>query len=419
MLTSIAFSVAVKGIQAVLGFAILHFLIGSWGADRYGVWAAMTSLIGYAALFDFGVGYGVKNRIAEAHAVNRLAEAEAHASFGIAFYGTMSVVIFVLGLLVFPHASPFREHLTAAILLWAGFVASFFLSFANIILQAMGRFRIANGLGTLTPLLWYAYLRSSAHPESIDLSTAAVVYAALLTLQGVFAVVAVRRIWDFDARVRWAHVRHLARPVLMTGMKFFALQAASLALFYSGTLLAFHHLGAAEVARFDAANKIFSVFSIGFAILVSITWTEISKAKSVGDRRRLTRMFLFLNVAAIGVCIVAGAAAWLSPLITPRLTNVRIESAEAACFASLVGVQSLAFSSAVFLNAFEKLWGQVALAVVSVPLFFIAAITLLGHGFGIGAIPLASMLAVIPALLYCFATTLRLLQRRPAPAAYA
>lgn len=402
MLFNLAFSIAVKALQAILGFAIIHHLISSWGQAKYGTWVTMTSLIAYTTMFDFGVGYGVKNNISEAHALGRLADAESHAIFGILFYGGASCVIFIAGMIWIPNVSPFRENMLASNILWIGFVFSFFLSYANIVLQALGRFRISNGVALFVPLVWFICVVIFSGDDSMSLQVAAATYAALLVVQGAILATAVSRLWGFKLRGRFIESTRLARSLLLTGAKFFILQVSSLALFYSGTMMAFQFLGPVEVARYDAANKVFSMFSIGFSIFISIAWTEISRAKSAGNPARLKRIFLLLNAAALLVFAAATTVAYFSPSIVSRLTNVSLPSSDAFPFAVLIGLQAFAFSSAVYLNAFEKLMGQVVLALVSIPLFFGAAAWLLTHGHGIGSIPLAAVVATLPATLFCF-----------------
>lgn len=283
-------------------------------------------------------------------------------------------------------------------------------SYANIILQALGRFRILSGVGLLAPGAWFVFLLLFNSASNVSQLVASAVYSALLVCQSGLLVLAVRAVWKFDFGGDLKESLALASSLLATGAKFFALQLASLALFYSGTYLAFHSLGPSEAARYDAANKVFSIFSIGFSILVSIAWTEISKAKSSRNGPRLMRVFLLLHGSAALLSFSAVLVAWWAPLIVSRLTNVLLDTREALPFALLATVQSVAFSSAVYLNAFEKLKGQVLLALLSIPLFFFFAFLLLNGGGGIGAIPLASAAATLPATLFCFWVALGLIR---------
>lgn len=417
MITSIALSIAAKVLQAILSFAIVHDLVSAWGASRYGVWATMTSVISYTALFDLGVGYGIKNKISEAQALGRLADAEAHARFGFLFYLGAGVVILVGGAVSIQHVSPFREHALAATLLLAGFVANFVLSFANIILQALGRFRLLSAIALVVPAAWYVYLCLGGDAAGTRVASAAGVYAVLLIVQGGLLAVAVARVWSFRWAGRITDLRRLAGPLLATGGKFFALQFTSLILFYSGNLLTFQFLGPAQTARYDATMKVFSIFSLGFSLVISVAWTEISKAKSSINPARLRHIFYGLGACAAGVAVAAGMAAWFAPSLVLALTNISIDRSEAVPFAVLVSVQAAAFAGAVYLNAFERLSGQVMLSIGSLPVFFGVAIALFNGQFGIGTVALASSVATAPALVYSLWSAWKIVH--PAPAVQA
>lgn len=400
MIANIAFSIAAKLLQAVLGFAIVHHLIATWGPARYGIWATMTSVIAYAALFDFGVGYGIKNKIAEAHARGRLEEAEAHARFGVLFYLSAGSVLLVIGALVIREVSPFREHVLAAGLLWLGFVANFVLSFANVVLQALGKFRMLSATALIVPAAWYSYLCLGGDATTSSLAIGAAVYAALLVVQGGALVAVVSKNWSFKWLDRLTESRRLGRSLVATGGKFFVLQVTSLVLFYSGNLLTFQFLGAEQTARYDATMKVFSLFSVGFSLVVSIAWTEISKAKSSMNQARLRHILYGLITCSLGICVAAAGMAWWAPVLVAKLTNVHIARAEAVPFALLAAVQATAFSGAVYLNAFELLTGQVILGVASIPVFFVMALVFFDAQLGIGTVALASAIATSPALVY-------------------
>lgn len=419
MIASIVFSITAKALQALLGFAIVHDLVSAWGASRYGVWATMTSVISYTALFDLGVGYGIKNKISEAQALDRLADAEAHARFGFLFYLGAGVVILVGGAIAIRHVSPFREHGLAATLLLAGFVANFVLSFANVILQALGRFRLLSAIALVVPAAWYVYLRFGGDAAETRVALAAGVYAVLLIVQGGILAVAVARAWSFRWAGRITDLRRLARPLLATGGKFFALQFTSLILFYSGNLLTFQFLGAAQTARYDATMKVFSIFSLGFSLVISVAWTEISKAKSSMNPARLRHIFYGLGACAAGVAVAAGMAAWFAPSLVRALTNISIDRSEAVPFAVLVSVQAAAFAGAVYLNAFERLSGQVMLSIGSLPVFFGVAMALFNGQFGIGTVALASSVATAPALVYSLWSAWKIVHPAPAVRAWA
>ena len=374
----------------------------------------MTSVITYMTMLDFGVGYGIKNRVSEAVA-HPTPESRAALvptiQFGVLFYAGMSVFIMTAGLIVVPFVSPFKDHKLAAAILWTASSATFFLSYANIILQGESRFGRLNIFALIVPSSWFVVVTLTKSQGGLPLTMAALVYAALLILQGGTAFLAVRRLGYFHGRMRFDWNPLVARPLMTTGIKFFLLQIASLTLFYSGNLVIYYQLGPAEVARYDAATKVFSVFTIGFSVLLTVAWTEISMAKARRDGKRLGTVLIFLGLAAVLVFGAAALVSWQSDFVVFRLTGVTIIPPQTAPFALLVGLQSLAFAGAVFLNAFEELKGQLILALLSVPGFFASVYFMFGRGFGMEAVPLATATAMLPAVIYCWSRALKIIRR--------
>ena len=414
MTKNITISVLLKILQAFFGFAILHQLISTWGTERYGIWITMTSAITYMTMLDFGVGYGIKNRVSEAAAHSTpasRAELVPTIQFGVLFYAGISALIIIFGLAIVPAVSPFKDHKPAAAILWTASSATFFLSYANIILQGESKFGRLNAFALIVPLSWCLIVTLTKDQGGLPLTLAASVYAALLIIQGSTAFVAVRRLGYFQGRMRFSWNPLVAQPLLTTGIKFFLLQIASLTLFYSGNLLIFYELGPAEVARYDAATKVFSIFTVGFSVLLTVAWTEISMAKARSDGKRLRAVLAFLGLAAILAFGAAALVSWQSNFFVLRLTGVTISPRQTAPFALLAGLQSLAFAGAVFLNAFEELKGQLVLALLSIPGFFAAAYFMFGRGFGMEAVPLATAITMLPAVIYCWSRALKIIRR--------
>ena len=83
---------------------------------------------------------------------------------------------------------------------------------------------------------------------------------------------------------------------------------------------------------------------------------------------------------------------------------------ESFAVAALVAVQSIAYVGAVFMNAFEQIRVQVFLGCFSIALMIPLSLALMQHGFGIAAVPIASIaLTLLPAFV-CNRNSLRLIR---------
>lgn len=409
MIVNTLVSLALKFAHAALGFATIHALVALWGQELYGTWVTFTSVALYLTMFDLGIGYGIRNKVAEAWSLGQLASTEDTVRLGMALYAVATLAGLGVAVAVTLTVAPFRHHPLAALVLWSSCALSFFLSLHNVLLQAVGRFKALAVLSLAMPGLWYLLVRTWLPQQPATLEAAAPAYAAAMLAQALGLAWISRRSFHFRLFKRVPIDFSQARALLATGLKFFVLQLSALALTSSGNFLVYSYMGGTSTAQYDAANKVFSMFTFGFSVLIGIAWTEISKAKSRNDHQRLSRVFLLLHGIALGLTTVAAACAVGSEPLTRALTRVMVSPTQALPFAVMIGVQTLAYSSAVFLNAYERLRTQIITALISIPLFFAVAIALLKSGYGIEVIPFATAVSLLPALATCFVTARRLI----------
>ncbi len=413
MIASTAFSIGAKALQAVATFATVHKLVQLWGLSGYGLWVTLSAFALYISLFDLGVGYSVKNRISEAMGRGELDAAAPIVRSGVAVYFVASVVALACGVVVVLCVAPFKDHVLASVTLWGACVVSFFLSFHNMVLQALARFKAFALLTLIAPCSWFCMLQLWPRTAAFPLELGAGLYASMLVAQGLVVAVVSRRTHDFRTagwhRSRWLQIR----PLLATGSQFVVLQLAAFVLNGCGSFVVYRVLGGADTARYDAANKVFSIFTVAFSTLIAVAWTEISRAKAAGDRSRMQFIHHLLHVAALGLLVVVAIACWESERLTHALTGISVPPASTAAFATFVGIQMLAFTSAVFLNAFEQLRAQIVAAMVAIPVFFCTAFGLLHLGWGMPSVPIASAVAMLPSLVTCFLIARRLVAVSP------
>ena len=415
MIVNALFAITLKFGHALLAFATVHALVKSWGTEHYGLWAAFISVAAYVSMFDLGIGYGMRNKVSESAGCSRLEQADATVRVATLFYAAASIVAWIAAMAVSTLVRPFSEHLLASTILWTSAVLSFFMSIHGNILQALGRFRVVAVLSVLAPLLWYLAV-SFGGQNIATLESAAAVYSGTIVLQALSLAVMSRRSHRFGifrkTPADWIEARRLVK----TGLQFFLLQFSALVLLNSGNFIVYSHLGSRETTDYDVLNKIYSMFTLGFSVLVGIAWTEISKAKVARNPTSLRRIFLGLHAASILVVLAAlGCAIEVGPL-SLALTSVAVNTRQALPFVLLVSMQALAFSSAVFLNAFEALRPQLVGVSIGLPLFFATLVWALHAGLGIASVPLATSVAMAPSLAICFPVARRLIDVPEVPA---
>ena len=58
-----------KGASILLSFLLVPLTINYIKPDAYGVWLTLSSLVGWVAMFDIGIGNGLKNKLSDRKSV--------------------------------------------------------------------------------------------------------------------------------------------------------------------------------------------------------------------------------------------------------------------------------------------------------------------------------------------------------------
>lgn len=403
MTSQILISLLCRGIQVLCGLLVVKNLISILGVSNYGSWVTMTSVVAWMTLFDFGIGYGLKNKISEAVATDNHADVTYWISVVIKCYLTISLVLICLFGIFAAASSPFNKYPFVSLVLVPCAALSFFFSTGSMILQALGHFKQLYLLGLIYPVCWLI-ATTSHHWFSYSLDQIALIYTFLIIIQGwlifIFSIRHERSILkNISNRIEYT----VLRGVMSTGANFFLLQLSSLGLFMTGNYLCYKFFGGNDVAVFDTINKVFQLFSVGFSIFISIFWTEISKAKAANNRAKKILCFRVLMLLSLISSLTALLFSCHIDIITSFISGGKVVATmnQALPFALLVSVQSFAYSGAVFMNAYEKLKIQVWFAILSLLLFALLVSIMISMQYGFSSIPMASAVAIIPSMFVC------------------
>lgn len=75
ILLTTASGMAVRGVGVLVGLVTVPLVLWYLGKERYALWAAVTTVVAWATLFDFGLANGLVNLVARAHGREEPAEA--------------------------------------------------------------------------------------------------------------------------------------------------------------------------------------------------------------------------------------------------------------------------------------------------------------------------------------------------------
>ncbi|MBM7493636.1 O-antigen/teichoic acid export membrane protein [Micromonospora luteifusca] len=321
LVTGIASSLAGKAVGLAAPLLITPVAFRYLGAERYGMWMAISSLTAMALFADFGLGNGLLTRLSRLYATGEGRAAAREIASAYALLGTLSVAL-LLVLLVTVRLVPWptllnvedpavaRDARAVVLLCFGAFLVNIPLALIQRVQYAHQQVAQSN--------LWQA-VGSIASAGLVVTAVAAHASPPLVIAAAVLAVPLVNLAnsicyfgWqDPSLRPRVRDVRApVARGLLRLGARFFALSLlSSVALNIDGFLVG-RVLGLHAAANYAVILRMFAVLAL-FVTLVNLPlWPANGEALARGDVawvRRSTRRMACLSAAAVtlpALCLV-------------------------------------------------------------------------------------------------------------------
>ncbi len=259
-----------KALNILISFLSVPLTVHYLGAERYGVWLTISSLITWMSMTDFGLaGVALVNVLAEASGKEDRVGAQQYTSSAFWALSGVSVLSGILSVAFFryiPWRAVFRvsaatsthELQTACALTLLFFVLAFPLSIQFSIYSAYQDGFLANVWGIAGNAISLAALVvvSQTHGGLPQL---------VLALSGTRCLVAVANVFFLFRRYYWivpvpSAVRwHCVKRLFSLGSKYLVTQLASLGVYQSQPIIITQTLGPAKVVIFVVAYKILSL----------------------------------------------------------------------------------------------------------------------------------------------------------------
>ena len=294
------------------------------GADRFGVWATITSTVVFLNLLDLGVAGTLTNHIARSYATgdcNYAARYTANAlalTIAVACLSGAAIVTawpwfeWVRVLNVPPSVSRTEVQSTAAVaiaLVLLGLPASLCgRIFAGY--QEVHAANMAVAVGTIANLvgLFIGIAFRMPLPALFVLATGWIPLCNLTALGGLLFW---QKAWLRPrlSLVRWTD----ARELLGSGSGFFLLQIAGVVVFSSDNLVVSHYLGAAQVTSYSVTWRVVGLAAVAQGLAFPALWPAYAEAYAKGDLawmrstfRTTMRATLIFNLGFALVLLAAG-----------------------------------------------------------------------------------------------------------------
>jgi len=289
----------IKGLSIILSLLIIPMTIGYVSEYDYGIWIALSSVIGWLSYFDIGVNNGLRNKLTEAISQGNIALARQYVSTTYAiliciFLPILVVFILVSGLIdwysVFSIAREQVQGLASLLIIIVAFVCiRSVLSTIIIILLAYQKTAQSSLIAfteQLASFILIAVLVKFTDGSLFNLcfvfciAPLSILFVASLCLfRGKYKAIS-----PSIKSINW----ELKNKLFNMGIKFFIIQIAGIIQFQTTSFIILKFFGATDVTAYNIAFKYFNIMYMCWALTLSPLWNAITEAKTKKDYHWIT-----------------------------------------------------------------------------------------------------------------------------------
>jgi O-antigen/teichoic acid export membrane protein len=321
---AISISLVSRIVTTAVSFVVLPISIRYLGNEGYGLMTTITAVVGWLQFTNIGIGLGLQNALTDEVAKgNKQAQKELVST---AFFSLCAIglVLFVSGLITFPHITwtrvfpPTSSRFTAEIpwtvlTVFFGFISTIILGFVNPIYAARQELHIGSIQALVTSLLTLLGTFTAVHFRWGLLGLTICTIGVTAVMQWGFALWTLfgRGLKELQPTVS-ALNRNAAARIYKNGINFLLLQICNIAFFQIDAFLIAHFLTVDQVTPYSVAQKVFLQTAGIFAIVTGSLWAAYGNAKAQGDyawiRRTHSQMrkvfFVFFGGLALFMIVV-------------------------------------------------------------------------------------------------------------------
>lgn len=284
-----------KGLSILVSLLYVPLLLGSMDTDNYAVWLTLTSLVSWIALFDIGLGNGLRNRLSEALAKNDYILARTYVS--TAYCGVFIVAIGLL--LCFTIANPFvnwseilnttainQKQLSFLVtIVFCGFIMNFVFGLINSVLYAV-QYPAMSSLITFTGqvvsfAIVYILVKSHSISNIVTLGTIIAIIPPLTYV--IYSLILFKsKLKQISPKYKFIEFSKI-KDILSLGIKFFILQIITIVLFQTNNIIIIHAVDKDAVVVYNILYKYLYILVTIFAMICAPIWSATTEAYVKND----------------------------------------------------------------------------------------------------------------------------------------
>lgn len=311
---------AYKGISMIVSYLYVPIVLLYLGEYKYGVWTTILNVLSWITYFDIGIGNGLRNKLAESLMKQNEEGEEKVKKYVSSAYIMLAVIItgaILIGCIlawiinwesVFG-VKNFDENLKTIMIISIIFVGiNFWLSLCKSIFYAIQENSKVGLMGVLQQVLMLLGVFVLIKFKEPSILLVAILYGITdFVISIIFSKILFKRNKCFVPNIKY-YSSVEAHETTNLGAKFFIVQIAALILFTTDNLIISHFIGPAEVTSYSIVNKLFSIGTALFAMLVAPYWSRTAAAKADNNyeliKNSIHSMYKLMALGIGGVIIL-------------------------------------------------------------------------------------------------------------------
>jgi O-antigen/teichoic acid export membrane protein len=374
-----------NGFNFLFNLLLVRLTLDYLGKTEYGVWLTLSSILTWFNYLDFGLGNGLRNKLAEAFAKDDLHSAKIYVSTTYAVFSSIILLIIIIFIAIFRFidwleifkAPVYLENElnTLVLLSVIFFLTQFVLRLLTFIINADQKTAL-NGffsfsINLLTVLLVYLLLKI-ASPSILLLGAGSTFIPVVVFIFASF-IFFNRKYKNISPSFKAVRLSNL-KDLLGLGTQFFIIQISSLIIFTTDNLIITQLFGPADVTIYNIAFKYFNYIPIIFFMVLTPMWSAYTEAYVKDDFnwiknavKKILKVWLLLCILVI---IMIFAANWIYDVWLNSQIKVPLELTILMGLFAIVSNWNNIF--AYFINGVGKirlqLYTSVIVGIINIPL---------------------------------------------------
>lgn len=390
--SNLSSSIVFKFINMIISFMMVPITLDYLDKTRYGLWAALSSVLAWFFIFDVGIGSGLRNKYVELKAKGKISEIKQYVSTAYFLFSAIAILIVIVFYVanlfldwskILNAPATMKGELSETVtVVFVILCLNFVLKLINTILTADLKNGISNGMTVVAHVITFVGILILSKVTAPSILKYALLYTgANFVVTGAASIYFFLGIYRNIAPSISTINFSLWRDLISVGMKFFFIQIMGIVFFQTTSLLISILIGPDSVADYHITQKYFSLVSMLFVMMVQPLWTGYGDAYYRGEYdwikktfKRLTKLWFFVFAALLVMIAIQKPvfAIWLKG----RIEVDYIMSVLFVIFYSLQ-MHTVIYNS--FINSTSKLKLSMILGAIIVPLYIPIAIVLIKY----------------------------------------